>query len=237
MMETNFNILHEDNHILVAVKPANMPAQGDASGDPDFLNALKRYLIEKYRKPGAAYLGLVHRLDRPASGVMVFAKTDKAAGRLSECVREGGFEKKYFAVVLGAPKAPQGRLVHYLLKNEAKNNVAVVPPGTDAAKRAELDYKALKTSGGLTLMDIDLLTGRSHQARVQMNSLFTPIFGDVRYGGQKAAGGGLALFAYSLRFPHPVTKKIMVFKACPPLDTVPWNLFKALIELHIETAY
>ncbi|GHV01811.1 RNA pseudouridine synthase [Clostridia bacterium] len=233
----NFDIMYEDNHVIVAVKPANMPTQEDASGDPDFLNAVKAYLVEKYRKPGAAYLGLIHRLDRPASGVMVFAKTDKAAGRLSETVREGGFEKKYFAVVLGTPQNPAGKLVHFLLKDEQKNNVSIVPSGTDGAKRAELDYKALKSADGFTLVDIDLLTGRSHQARVQMNSMRTPIYGDVRYGGQRAAGGNLALFAYSLRFPHPVTKKTMVFKACPPVDTVPWNSFKATIDLHIETSY
>ena len=236
-MEHNFSILHEDNHIIVAVKPPNMPTQEDASGDSDFLNALKAYLVEKYNKPGAAYLGLVHRLDRPASGVMVFAKTDKAASRLSEAVREGEFEKKYFAVVLGEPREQRGRLVHYLFKEEQKNNVVIVPQFTDGAKRAELDYKALKAADGYTLMDIDLLTGRSHQARVQMNFLRTPIYGDVRYGGNRAAGGNLALFAYSLRFVHPVTKKTMVFKACPPVDTIPWSSFKALIDLHIETGY
>ena len=236
-METKFDIIHEDNHIIVVVKPFDVPSQEDESGDKDMLTMVKEYIAVKYEKKGNAFAGLLHRLDRPTGGVMVFAKTSKAAARLSETIREGEFEKKYFAVVAGEPKERQGRLSHYLLKDEKSNNVAIVPMSTEGAKRAELDYKVLKTSGGVSLVNIDLITGRSHQARVQMNSLFTPIFGDVRYGGQKAAGGDLALFAYSLRFIHPVTKIPMVFKACPPVDTVPWNTFKATVELHVETSY
>ncbi len=234
---SEFDIIFEDNHILVAVKPFNVPTQADESGDKDMFTMVKEYLKEKYNKPGNAYAGLLHRLDRPTGGVMVFAKTGKAASRLSETIRSGEFEKKYFAVVMGQPKEKQGRLVHYLLKDETANNVAVVPVSTEGAKRAELDYKVLKSADGLSLMNIDLLTGRSHQARVQMASLFTPILGDVRYGGQKAAAENLALFSYSLRFEHPVTHDIMVFKAYPPVTGSPWKEFEPIIDVTIKSAY
>ena len=235
VMETEFDIIHEDNHIIVVVKPFDVPSQEDESGDKDMLTMVKEYIAVKYQKKGNVFAGLLHRLDRPTGGVMVFAKTSKAAARLSEAIREGEFEKKYFAVVAGEPREKQGRLSHYLLKDEKSNNVAIVPMSTDGAKRAELDYKVLKTSGGLSLVNIDLLTGRSHQARVQMASLQTPIVGDLRYGGKKAAAPNLALFAYSLRFAHPVTKETMVFKAYPPVGVSPWKDFEPLIDAVIKS--
>lgn len=233
-MEDKFDVIFEDNHILVIVKPFNVASQADESGDKDMLTMVKEYLVEKCEKKGNAYAGLLHRLDRPTGGVMVFAKTSKAAARLSETIRNGDFEKKYFAVVIGAPKEKQGRLTHYLLKDEASNNVAVVPISTEGAKRAELDYKVLKTADGLSLVNIDLLTGRSHQARVQMASMFTPILGDVRYGGQKAKADNLALFSYSLRFEHPVTREVMAFKAYPPVSLSPWKDFEPVIDTVIK---
>ena len=228
------NIIHEDNHIIVVVKPFDVPSQEDESGDKDMLTTVKEYLVGKYQKKGNAYAGLLHRLDRPTGGVMVFAKTSKAAARLSETIRMGEFEKKYFAVVTGEPKERQGRLVHYLLKDEKNNNVEIVPMTTEGAKRAELDYKVLKTAGGLSLVNIDLITGRSHQARVQMSSMNTPIVGDLRYGGKKATAPNLALFAYCLRFEHPVTHETMVFKAYPPVDVSPWKEFEAVVDMVIK---
>ena len=233
-MENKFDIIFEDNHIIVVLKPFNIPSQADDSGDTDMLTMIKDYLKEKYQKAGNAYAGLLHRLDRPTGGIMVFAKTSKAASRLSETIREGEFEKKYFAVVMGQPKEKQGRLVHYLLKDEKNNNVGIVPLSTSGAKRAELDYKVLKTADGLSLVNIDLLTGRSHQARVQMASMFTPILGDIRYGGQRAAADNLALFSYSLRFEHPVTHNTMAFKAYPPVTVPPWKEFEAVIDMIIK---
>ena len=233
-MDNKFDIIHEDNHIIVVVKPFDIPSQADESGDKDMLTMVKEYLVEKYQKKGNAFAGLLHRLDRPTGGVMVFAKTSKAAARLSETIRSGEFEKKYFAVAMGEPKEKQGRLVHYLLKDEENNNVEIVPMTTDGAKRAELDYKVLKTAGGLSLVNIDLLTGRSHQARVQMASLSTPIYGDLRYGGKKAAAPNLALFAYCLRFSHPVTRETMVFKAYPPVGVSPWKEFEPVIDMVIK---
>lgn len=224
-------VLFEDNHILVVSKPFNVPVQADSSGDEDMLTMLKNYLKEKYEKPGNVYLGLVHRLDRPTGGVMVFARTSKAAARLSEALREGEFEKRYLAVTVGAPQEESGILVHYLKKNALTNTVYVVPPATEEAKRAELSYKVLEKSGRIALLDVSLATGRGHQIRVQLSHIKCPVFGDVRYGGDIAKGYNLALFAYRLEFTHPVTKDRMVFIAYPPADTEPWKRFD--IERHL----
>ncbi|MDR3292915.1 MAG: RNA pseudouridine synthase, partial [Clostridiales bacterium] len=160
----DIQIMYEDNHVLVVVKPQGVPSQEDESKDPDMVNLLKEYLVEKYEKPGGAYLGLVHRLDRPTGGVMVFAKTSKAAARLQESMKEGEFEKTYFAVTEGVPREKSDRLVHYLLKNEEQNLIRVVPLTTTGAKKAELTYKTLATTGDktLALLSINLHTGRGH---------------------------------------------------------------------------
>lgn len=234
-METNLTVLYEDNQIIVVVKPQNVPVQADSSGDDDLLSAVKRYIKEKYSKPGEAYIGLVHRLDRPTGGVMVFARTSKAAARLQEQMKNGLFEKKYLAVTVGTPRDRQGRLSQYLVKDEKNNMVRVVPTALEGAKKAELEYKVLEIAGPVSLVDIKLITGRSHQARVQMQSMGTPIFGDARYGGDTLAKGhNLALWAYELRFYHPVNKNPFVFKVFPPLDETPWNVFP--VESHINVS-
>ncbi len=233
MADNLLTILYEDNHLIVVLKPQNVPSQGDSTGDKDLLSMVKDYIKETYDKKGEAFAGLVHRLDRPTGGVMVFAKTSKAAARLSEQIKDGSFEKRYLAVVVGTPRDRQARLSDYLFKDEKNNTVKVVPAAIEGAKRAELVYKVLETTPKLTLVDIKLLTGRSHQARVQMQHIGTPIFGDVRYGGDTLAKGhNLALWAYELRFYHPVTKLPMVFVAYPPLDKTPWKFFE--IERHVN---
>ncbi len=233
-MDERVNVLYEDNHLLVVVKPQNVPVQEDASGDKDLLTMLKEYVKEKYQKPGEAYVGLVHRLDRPTGGVMVFARTSKAAARLQECMKEGEFEKRYFAVVCDTVKQKRRKLVDYLMKNPTTNTVMCVPPATTGAKRAELDYRVLEEKGNLTLVDIALITGRGHQARVQMSNMGNPIFGDARYGGNKIAKGhNLALWAAELKFLHPVTKEKMVFRVFPP-EITPWNLFDLDLFLNIN---
>ncbi len=219
------NILHEDNHIIVVLKPQNVPCCEDESKDKDLLNMLKEYIKEKYSKPGNVYLGLVHRLDRPTGGIMVFAKSSKAAARLSEQMKSGDFEKKYYAVVVGKPKEEKATLTHYLKKNAVNNMVYVCPPTVEGAKMAELDYNLVESKEGLSLMDIRLHTGRSHQIRVQMNAIGCPVFGDMRYGGEKAKKGYLSLWAYYLSFSHPISKERMVFRVQPPADNTPWNLF------------
>lgn len=218
-------ILYEDNHIIVALKPQNVPTCEDESKDRDMLNILKDYIKETYNKPGNVYLGLVHRLDRPTGGVMVFAKSSKAAARLSEQMKNGDFEKRYYAVLVGIPKDEQAILTHYLKKNAINNVVYVCPPLTEGAKFAELDYRVLETVGNYSLADVRLHTGRSHQIRVQMSAIGCPVYGDMRYGGEKAKKGKLALWAYYLAFSHPVTKERLVFRVQPPKDEEPWASF------------
>lgn len=219
------NILHEDNHIIVVLKPQNIPCCEDESKDLDLLTAIKGYIKEKYNKPGNVYLGLVHRLDRPTGGVMVFAKSSKAAARLSEQMKNGDFEKKYYAVVVGKPREEKATLTHYLKKNAVNNMVYVCPPTVEGAKMAELDYNVVESKEGLSLVDIRLHTGRSHQIRVQMNTIGCPVYGDMRYGGEKAKKGYLSLWAYYLSFSHPISKERMVFRVQPPEDVNPWNNF------------
>jgi len=227
MTYEDINIIYEDNHLLVVVKPRNIPSQADESGDEDMLTLLKQYLKESKNKPGNVYLGLVHRLDRPTGGVMVFAKTSKAAERLSESIREGTLEKKYFAVILGEMFEKRGRLENYLLKYPAKNVVQVVPDATDGAKLAVLDYKTLETKSGMSLVSVNLYTGRSHQIRVQFEYKGHPLIGDIKYGGDKCnLGCNMALWAYELRIPHPVTKEILVFRVAPPIEEYPWSMFE-----------
>lgn len=219
------NILHEDNHIIVVLKPQGVPTCGDESGDDSLLEQVRRYIKETYNKPGNVYVGLIHRLDRPTGGVMVFAKTSKAASRLAEQMRSGDFEKRYLAVLAGVPKEPQAKLVNYLKKNAVNNMVYVCPPTTDGAKMASLEYFIKEEKGGCALVEVKLHTGRTHQIRVQMANIGAPVYGDMRYGGENAKKGNLALWAYSLTFTHPVTKERLRFMAGPPEDGSPWKHF------------
>lgn len=218
-------VIYEDNHLVVVIKPPNIPSQADESGDLDMLTKVKNYIKVSANKPGAVYCGLVHRLDRVTGGIMVFARTTKAAARLSEQIQNGGFEKKYLAVVSGEPKLREGKLVDYLLKNEKRNVVEVVPSATTGAKRAELEFKVLHTVGNAkdkgTLVEVRLVTGRSHQIRVQMANLGHPLFGDAKYSKGFGRGQNLALWAHSLSFVHPTTKEQLKFVVNPPA-TAPW---------------
>ena len=226
MKDEDLIVLHEDNHIIVVLKPQNEPCCPDESKDDNLLDCVKRYLKVTYNKAGNAYAGLIHRLDRPTGGVMVFAKTSKAASRLSEAMRSGGFEKRYFAVLCGAPNKKKGILENYLRKNSINNTVYVCTQTEEGAKYAALDYEIRDEKEGLSLAEVNLHTGRTHQIRVQFASINTPVYGDMRYGGEKAQKGKLALWAYSLRFTHPVTGEAMRFIATPPEEGV-WKLFDA----------
>lgn len=229
----NLNILHEDNHIIVVLKPQNIPSCEDESKDDDMLSIIKEYIRDKYDKKGNVYLGLVHRLDRPTGGVMVFAKSSKAASRLSEQMKDGDFEKRYLAVLVGTPKEEKATLTHYLKKNAVNNMVYVCPPTVQGAKFAELEYKIVQEVEDLSLADIRLHTGRSHQIRVQMNAIGCPVYGDMRYGGEKAKKGFLSLWAYYLSFTHPVSKERMVFRVEPPKDVNPWTKFDTEVSVTI----
>lgn len=224
-------ILFEDNHLLGIEKPVNVPTQEDASGDPDLLNLLKEDLKQRYQKPGNVYLGLVHRLDRPVGGAMIFAKTSKAASRLAEAVRSRRFSKTYVAVVHGAPPQRQGRLTDTLLKDERTNTVSVVPAGTPGGKEARLDYKVLGVAAEerLSLVQVELHTGRPHQIRVQMSRIGCPLYGDQKYGAAlNKPGQQIALWSLYVGFPHPVGKQPVDLISLPPRQ-FPWQLWEERI--------
>ena len=221
----DLTILYEDNHIIVVLKPQNVPSCEDESKDMDMLTMIKEYIKQTYDKKGNVYLGLIHRLDRPTGGVMVFAKSSKAASRLSEQLRNGDFEKRYYTVLVGIPKDEKATLTHYMKKNAVNNMVYVCPATVLGAKLARLDYELIDKKDDLALVDVRLHTGRSHQIRVQMSAMGTPVYGDMRYGGEKAKKGYLALWAYYLSFTHPVSKERMVFRVQPPKDVNPWVNF------------
>ena len=216
-------IVYEDNHLLVVVKPPNMPTQADASGDPDLHSTMKQYIAEKYQKPGAVYLGLVHRLDRPVGGLVVLARTSKAADRLSEQVRKKTLARQYVAAVQGAA-APEGELNDWLLKDERTNTVRSVPEGTPGAKDAKLRFARCAQADGLSLLRVKLYTGRSHQIRVQLSTAGMPIWGDARYGGGRP-GQQIALWGAHLGLIHPTQKEEMHFDALPPREAAPWRAF------------
>ena len=206
-------ILYEDNHLLIAVKPPGMPSQEDESGDLDMLTALKGYIKEKYNKPGEAWLGLVHRLDRPAGGAMAFARTSKAAARLSEQMRSGSFQKEYLCVCTGTP--PGGRLEHYLRKDTRTNTVTASAAEFPNSQWAALDYKPLETRDGLTLCRVQLLTGRPHQIRVQLCTAGYPLWGDQRYNPNAHPGQWLALWSRKIELDHPTRGERMMFECLP----------------------
>ena len=214
------NILYEDNHIIVVEKKINIPVCEDDSHDEDLLTIIKKYIKEKYQKPGNVYLGLVHRLDRPVGGVMVFAKTSKAASRLSEQVRLNKLHKEYLAVLDNDLIENEGTLKDKLLKDPKTNIVKVDSKGKDAL----LNYKFVSKKDNKTLVKIDLITGRSHQIRVQFSSRNYPLFGDQKYNKNAKVGEQIALFAYSLTFEHPVTKEKMNFKLDIP-NRYPFSIF------------
>ena len=216
-------ILYEDNHIIVAVKPSGVLSQSDGSNAPDMLTILKAYIKEKYQKPGDVYLGLVHRLDRPVSGVMVFARTSKAASRLSEQIRQRKVDKIYRCVVDGILEG-EGRLENYISKDEARNIVTVSDTEKPGYKASYLDYRALASKDGLTLAEVRLGTGRSHQIRAQMAQSGHPLIGDRKYGKSDDRTKDIALEAYKLSFEHPVKREFITFEAPVP-SGFPWNLF------------
>ena len=212
------NIIYEDNHLLVVEKPINSPVQADSSRDIDLITMLKEYRIKHENKKGDAYIGLVHRLDRPVGGIMVFAKTSKAASRLSEQVRLNKIKKVYHAVIEGKP-LKEGHLEDYLLKDSKTNTTKVNKSG----KLSILDYQLISTVENLSLVKVFLKTGRSHQIRVQFSSRNLPLYGDQRYNKNAKVGQQIALYATSLSFEHPTTKENLTFELDLP-NKYPWNI-------------
>lgn len=222
----NVPILYEDNHLLFVDKPVNVPVQEDRTKDQDLLNFLKKDLKMRYQKPGNVYLALVHRLDRPVGGAMVFSKTSKAASRLSDAIRRQAVEKKYLAVVKGTPKKKQGLLKDYLVKNHRKNKVHTTHPNDKEAKKAILEYEVIGSKDGLSLLSITLHTGRAHQIRVQLSSRDLPLYGDQKYGQEvNQTGEQIALWSEVLAFEHPTKKEEIKVQSQPP-NKYPWNLWE-----------
>ena len=221
-MKNNLEILYEDNHIIVVVKPNNILSQSDNTNDIDMLTIIKDYIKEKYNKPGNVYLGLVHRLDRPVSGVMVFAKTSKAASRLSEQVRTHALKKKYMAIVYdNGTLKDRDTFIDYLYKDNDNSSKVV---DEKKGKYAELSYNVIARDENvnLTLVDVDLKTGRHHQIRVQFASRNHALYGDQRYGIQDKKQ--IALHAYRLEFNHPTTKEKLIFISKPKKESK-WSNF------------
>ena len=204
-------VLYEDNHLLVIEKPVNIPMQADSSKDEDLLSMAKAYIKKKYNKPGDVYLGLVHRLDRPVGGVCVFARTSKAASRLSAQISDHSFRKQYLAVVYDNGLEEKGHFEDLLLKDSRTNTVKVDPRG----KKAILDYEVIKRKDGLALVRVDLKTGRSHQIRVQFSSRSHPLWGDQRYNKDAVKGQQIALWSHVIEFSHPVSRKLLRFQSDP----------------------
>lgn len=200
-------VIYEDNHLLVVEKPVNVPMQEDDSKDEDLLTMAKKYIKDKYNKPGEVYLGLVHRLDRPVGGVCVFARTSKAASRLSKQISDHTFKKQYLAVVEDNGLKDEDHLEDYLLKDHKTNIVKVDPKG----KIAKLDYKVIKRKDNLALVSINLQTGRSHQIRVQFSSRNHPLWGDQRYNKKATPGQQIALYSHMISFNHPTTNEQLTF--------------------------
>lgn len=222
----DLKVIYEDNHIIAVEKKPNIPSQADKTEDIDMLSIVKNYIKEKYQKPGNVYLGLVHRLDRPVGGIMIFAKTSKAASRLSNEVREKVFKKKYLAVVDGKLDKKEGVLEDYLYKDERNNISKVVKKEKKNAKYAKLEYKVLKYNKikDLSLLEINLHTGRHHQIRVQLSNMGHSIFGDQKYG-TRGRGKQIALWAYELAIIHPTTKEKMTFTDMPEAVGT-WSILK-----------
>lgn len=220
------NILHEDNHIIIINKRAGEIVQGDKTGDASLCDTLKQYLKEKYNKPGNVFVGLPHRLDRPVSGIVIFAKTSKALERLNEMFREGRVDKRYWAITRELPEEPEKELTHWIVRNEKMNKSFAYPKEVKNSKKATLRYKVKASSRTYNLIEVELLTGRHHQIRCQLSAIGCPIKGDLKYGAKRSnPDGSISLHARSVEFIHPVSKENIKITAPVPQDTL-WQSFE-----------
>ena len=219
-------VVYEDNHIIIVNKTASEIVQGDKTGDVPLSETVKQYLKEKYQKPGNVFLGVVHRLDRPVSGLVVFAKTGKALARLNDMFRNSEIRKTYWAVVKNAPETPEGELVHYLVRNEKQNKSYAYDREVPQSKKAVLHYRLIGRSQNYFLLEVDLKTGRHHQIRCQLARMGCPIKGDLKYGFPRSnPDGSICLHARSVRFTHPVSKEPILVEAPLPAGVL-WNGFE-----------
>lgn len=219
----NLNVLYEDNHIIVINKRVGDIVQGDKTGDIPLSEIVKLYLKKKYNKPGEAYLGVVHRLDRPTSGLVLFAKTSKALSRLNDSFKNRETQKTYWAVVKNSPPKTEDTLEHFLVRNPKNNTSKAHNKEVTNSKKAKLHYKVIKSLKNYTVLEIDLYTGRHHQIRCQLSAIGCPIKGDLKYGFDRSnKDGGIHLHARQLTFMHPVTKEILTVVAPTPNEVI-WN--------------
>ena len=221
-------VIYEDNHIIIVNKTASEIVQGDKTGDTPLSETVKQYLKEKYQKPGNVFIGVTHRLDRPVSGLVVFAKTSKALSRLNEMFKKGEVQKTYWAVVKNSPKELEGELVKYLVRNEKQNKSYAYEVEKPGSKKAILNYRVIGKSDNYYLLEVDLKTGRHHQIRCQLAKMGCPIKGDLKYGFPRSnPDGSICLHARYVRFIHPVSKELITVEAPVPAGNL-WNNFKTL---------
>ena len=219
----NLQVLHEDNHLIIVNKRAGDIVQGDKTGDKPLSDVVKEYIKIKYNKPGAVFLGTVHRLDRPTSGIIIFARTSKALERLNKMLREKTIKKTYWAVVEKFPKSEKGTLINYLKKNPKNNKSAAYSKEIDGSKKAILHYQLLKKLDNYSLLEIDLETGRHHQIRVQLSNINSIIKGDLKYGAKRSnKDGSIHLHARKIQFMHPVNKELITISASTPKNAI-WD--------------
>jgi len=219
-------ILYEDNHIIIVNKSPREIVQGDKTGDKPLVDMVKDYLKEKYHKPGNVFCGVVHRLDRPTSGIVVFAKTSKALARLNEMFKKGEVDKTYWAIVKDLPPQDEGTLVHFLIKNQKNNKSVAYDTEKLRSKKAVLNYKLVGRSQRYYLLEVKLETGRHHQIRCQLAKIGLPIRGDLKYGAQRSnPDGSISLHARNISFVHPVSKKMIDITAPVPDDPL-WKAFE-----------
>ncbi len=234
MVPDKLHVLYEDNHLLIVNKPGGLLVQGDSTGDETLLDIGKRYLKEKYNKPGNVFLGVVHRLDRPVSGVILMAKTSKALERLNKQFRERKIYKKYWAVVKRRPKKEKDKLVNWLVKNQDKNVVSFYDNAVDGSLKAELNYAVLGKLNDHYLLEVNPVTGRPHQIRVQLSAIGSPIRGDLKYGFRKPnADANINLHAKEIIFEHPIQKEKMRITASLPENDF-WEQFLTLDRVKIK---
>ncbi|MBO7597249.1 MAG: RluA family pseudouridine synthase [Bacteroidales bacterium] len=220
-------VLYEDNHIIIVSKTVNEIVQGDKTGDTTLIDSVKQYIKVKYNKPGDVFLGLAHRLDRPTSGIVVFARTSKALSRLNAMFRDGEIHKTYWAITANCPKETEGTLENFIKKNEKLNKSFIAPKETKEAKKAILKYRIISKSDRYYLWEINLLTGRHHQIRCQLAAINCPIKGDLKYGYPRSnPDGGLSLHARKVEFIHPVSKQEISVTAPVPEGDKLWGYFE-----------
>lgn len=229
------DVLYEDNHLIIVNKAPSEIVQGDKTGDKPLSELIKEYLKEKYHKPGNVFCGVTHRLDRPTSGVVVFAKTSKALSRLNEMFRNGEVDKTYWAIVKNRPPKDEDTLIHYLIKNEKTNKSTAYDSEKPNTKKAILHYKLIAVSQKYFLLEVDLETGRHHQIRCQLAKIGCPIKGDLKYGAERSnPDGSISLHARTISFVHPVSKQQIHVVAPVPNDTL-WKTLESSVETNVSS--